>query len=100
MIAKILIKRRFMPGKDKEILALMNKMRTGAMNRPGYISGETLMRRDNPYQMTVIATWQSVEDWHSWKESNDRKQFDAMLEIYQEGPTIYEEYVLGTPLHT
>ncbi|NNG02416.1 MAG: antibiotic biosynthesis monooxygenase [Desulfobacteraceae bacterium] len=99
MIAKIIIKRRFLPGKTSEILTLLNNMRTGAMDRPGYISGETLMQHNDPQCLIVICTWQSMQDWLVWKEDNRRKQFELMLEVYQEGPTVYEEYVLGTPLH-
>lgn len=100
MIAKIIIKRNFLPGKSKEILSLLNQLRSGAMNQPGYISGETLMQNDNPQALTVIASWQSMADWKNWKENTQRRQYEAMLEIYQEGPTQYEEYLVGTPLHT
>lgn len=96
MIAKIIIKRKFVKGKTKEILVLLSKMRMGALDRGGYISGETLMHRDNPQIMTVIATWQSMEDWLKWKEDPKRKQVEALLEVYQEAPTQYEEYFLGT----
>jgi heme-degrading monooxygenase HmoA len=96
MIAKILIKRRFVEGKDKQILALLNEIRTKAMNQPGYISGETLSKKDYPHNMAVIATWQSMDDWLNWKNSEERKRYDAMIEIYQTRPTEFEEYLLGT----
>ncbi len=46
--------------------------------------------------MLVIGTWENMESWHSLKNNNKRKEFVALLEIYQEGPTEYEEYLLGT----
>ena len=42
MIAKIIIKRRFVKENTPQILSLLNKIRSIAMNQPGYISGETL----------------------------------------------------------
>ena len=96
MIAKIIIKRRFVEGKDKQILALLNEIRSKAMNRTGYISGETLSKRDYPQNMAVIATWQTMEDWLSWKNSEERNKYETMIEIYQTRPTEYEEYLLGT----
>jgi heme-degrading monooxygenase HmoA len=45
--------------------------------------------------MLVIGTWENMESWHSWKKNSKRKEFEAMLEIYQDGPTEYEEYLLG-----
>lgn len=96
MITKIIIKRRFVKENTPQILSLLNKIRTMAMNQPGYISGETLMQKDFPENMAVIATWQSMQNWTSWKNSEERKTYEAMLEIYQTRPTQYEEYLLGT----
>ncbi len=98
MIAKVIIKRRFLKGKETEIVALLNQLRGGAMKQPGYISGETLTGSDNPQKMTVIATWQSLGEWQQWKNNDQRRQFEAMLEVFQEGPAQYEEYIVGTNL--
>lgn len=98
MIAKILIKRRFKPGNTPQIVALLNDVRGLAMSQPGYQSGETLVKNGFPNDMVVISTWGSLEAWQAWKDSDDRKKFEAMLEVYQEGPTEYEEYLLGSPL--
>lgn len=98
MIAKILIKRRFKEGKTRQIVALLNELRSRAMQQPGYISGETLSKKGFPHNMVVIGSWQSMEDWHRWRDSEDRQKFEAMLEIYQERTTEYDEYLLGTPL--
>ena len=62
MIAKIIIKRRFVKENTPQILSLLNKIRSIAMDQPGYISGETLMQKDFPENMAVIATWQHMED--------------------------------------
>jgi len=97
MVAKILIKRRFKKGKTPEILSLLNDFRSGALKQEGYISGATLVARDDPHKVLVIGTWQTMEHWLAWKESDTRKSFEDMLEIFQEGPTEYEEYFLGTP---
>lgn len=96
MIAKIIIKRRFVKENTPQILSLLNKIRGIAMNQPGYISGETLMQKDFPENMAVIASWQSMADWLAWKNSEERKTYEAMLEIYQTRPTQYEEYHVGT----
>ena len=96
MLAKILIKRQFKPGKTREIVNLLNDLRSVAMKHPGYISGLTLMEPENPNIMLVIGTWQTLEDWQRWKENPERRKLEAMLEIYQDGSTLYEEYVVGT----
>jgi len=70
-------------------------LRTAALNQPGYISGETLLEHNDSQHMLVITTWENMESWHSWIKSSKRKEFEAMMEILQEGPTEYEEYLLG-----
>ncbi|MGD8845038.1 MAG: antibiotic biosynthesis monooxygenase [Desulfobacteraceae bacterium] len=99
MTAKILIKRDFKEGNTPQIVNIMNDMRALALTYPGYLSGETLVERGSPHSMVVISTWQSMEEWLTWKESPGRNKFEAMLEVYQEGPTIIKEYILGSPLH-
>ena len=73
MIAKIIIKRRFVDENRPQILSLLNKIRSIAMDQPGYISGETLMQKDFPENMAVIATWQNMESWLAWKNSEGAK---------------------------
>jgi heme-degrading monooxygenase HmoA len=67
------------------------------MNQKGYVSGHTLVAADDPQILLVISTWQRLEDWLAWKDGSKRKSFEAMMEIYQEGPTEFEEYILQTP---
>jgi len=95
MNAKILIKRRFKKGKQKEIIALLRELRGGALHQPGYISGETLTSSEDPQVLMVIGTWQDMESWNNWKQNSTRQTLEQMLEIYQEESTEYQEYTLG-----
>jgi len=95
MNAKILIKRKFVKGKKKEIIALLKELRTGALSQSGYISGQTLASCDEPQTLMVIGTWQDIESWHNWQENDTRKTLEKMLETYQDGSTEYQEYILG-----
>jgi heme-degrading monooxygenase HmoA len=100
MLAKILIERQFNSGNEKEILSLLNQLRSIAMNQPGYVSGLTMKAPDDPDKMMVISTWQNLDSWHSWRENTERKKLEVMLELYQERPTEYREYVVGSGLLT
>ena len=95
MQAKILIKRKFLKGKKSEIIALLKELRSGALQQPGYISGETLSSVDQPQTLMVIGSWQDMESWHGWKENDTRKTLERMLATYQEGSTEYQEFTLG-----
>ncbi len=100
MLVKVCIKRRFQKGKVNEIRSLLKEFRSGAMNQPGYISGETLVSYEDPQDVLVIGTWASIESWDAWRRNKSRQELEKMLEIYQEGPTQYTTYVLGVPLES
>ena len=36
-----------------------------------------------------------MENWHEWKNSTKRKEFELKLANYQEEPATYEEYVVS-----
>ena len=95
MIAKILIKRKFLKGKSDQIRSVMNNMRTGAMAQPGYISGETLVNHYDPYNIAVVSTWQTIDDWVRWQESDKRSAVTDQLESLAEGPASFEIFDLG-----
>lgn len=98
MLVKILIRRKFKPGSEEQVKALLTKFRGGAMNRPGYVSGETMVNFDDPSEQLVIGTWQTMDAWLEWKDHAERKQMEDMLALYQDGPTHYEAFVLGAPV--
>jgi heme-degrading monooxygenase HmoA len=96
MQAKIIIKRKFIKGKQREIIALLRELRSGALQQPGYISGETLTSSDDPQTLVVIGSWQDMESWINWRENDTRKTLERMLETYQETSSEYQELTLGT----
>ena len=96
MPIQVIIKRKWQIDEPEALIPLLTELRSLAKKQPGYISGETLMQSDYPENMAVIATWQSMEAWNAWKNSEERGKYEAMLEIYQTRPTQYEEYILGT----
>lgn len=95
---KVLIKRHFLKDVNDDIRALVKQIRTEALNVPGYLSSETLMGADDPGRLLVITSWRSREDWLAWKQSDLRLKIDGLFEVYQAEATIYEEYLIGTPL--
>ena len=96
MQAKIIIKRKFVKGRQREILALLRELRSGALQQPGYISGETLSDPQDPQTLVVIGSWQDMESWITWKENDTRKTLEKMLETYQQTSSEYLELTLGT----
>ncbi len=97
MLTRVLIKRRFRKGNEQEIRQLLNDLRAKAMGMRGYLSGITMVSAEDPQTMLVIGTWEKIDDWLLWKESDTRKQFEAMLAVYQDQPAEYEVYFVGSP---
>ena len=101
MIIKVLIRRRIQENYIRKVFELLKKLRIGAMNQPGYISGETLVDQFDPQRIMVVSIWQTVEDWIRWQENDERKSIEVQLERVLLEPTKYETYdVVSTKLWT
>jgi len=95
MAVKIFIKRHVKRGKTQEAVELLKDVRSHALKQPGYISGETLINHYDPCNITVVSTWQTIDDWIRWEESDVRSAKENQLEGLLEGPTDFEIYDLG-----
>ena len=74
MAVQVLIRRKIMETKAKEVSPLIVKLRSLATIQPGYICGETLKCIDPPgkKEYLVRSTWHSVDDWKQWLHSKER----------------------------
>ncbi len=93
MAVKILIKRKI---KDENLDALdflLKKMRAETIHQKGYVSGETYRRFDEDGESLVISTWQNVDDWRKWFNSEERTEIQNQIDILTDEPTEYEIYI-------
>ena len=100
MAVEVLIRRKIMETKAKEVSPLIVKLRSLATIQPGYISGETLNCIDPPgrTEYLVRSTLHSVVDWNKWLHSEERAALDNEIEqLSQEKAeyAIYEPMVGG-----
>ena len=95
MAIKILIKRHFKEDSTLQAYALLKTFRQAAMNRSGYISGETWTNHYDPCQITVVSTWQTIEDWILWEESDERAMHEDKLKDILKTPAQFEIYDMG-----
>ena len=100
MAVKVFIKRHIKKDKTDEALELLREVRSHALKQPGYISGETLVNHYDSCNITIVSTWQTIDDWIRWQESDARSAREDQLEGLQEGPTNFEIYDLGLPAGT
>ena len=90
MAVKIFIKRYVKKGRTQEAIELLKDVRSHALKQPGYISGETLINHYDPCNITVVSTWQTIDDWIRWEESDERSAKENQLEGLQEGTSDFE----------
>jgi antibiotic biosynthesis monooxygenase (ABM) superfamily enzyme len=98
MAVEVLIRRKILETKVKELSPLIVKLRSLATIQPGYISGETLNCIDPPNkkEYLVISRWHSMEDWKKWLHSKERSNInDQIDQLSREKAeyTVYESLV-------
>lgn len=84
MAISVMIQRTFSDEEKAAKLApLIVELRSLATIQPGYITGRTFRCLDCPGEYLVISTWNSLDDWNRWLQSEQRmalqKQIDALL---------------------
>ncbi len=92
MTVKIVIKRKVPRDGEKDLLPLIKELRILTTRQKGYISGETLQRIDKPGETVVVSTWETVEDWTRWVNSQDRAALQKKIDALLGEQTKYEIY--------
>ena len=89
MAVKIMIKRKVSGEKLAEILPYLKQLRVLAMSQDGYIGGETLKRIDDPEELLVVSTWQSMDQWNSWFVNPERNNLQEKIDLLLGSKTEY-----------
>jgi len=89
-VVKVLLERTIKGGQGQEFTQLLQKMRTLAMQQPGYISGETLRAADDPNHYLVISVWKSMAHWQAWLGQPERQKIQDKIDTYS--PTTIRVY--------
>ena len=92
MSVRIFIKRNVSEGKIPELTVLLKRLRSVTLMQPGYISGQTLKRLDQPGECMVISTWRSIEDWNDWVKNDKRLAIQKEIDDLLGKATDYEIY--------
>lgn len=79
MVARVVIERRVIPGKERQVLDLLKQLRIGCLDQPGYESSETLLDTQDRECIVVISNWRHPGYWREWAESPKRKSVEDQL---------------------
>ena len=92
MAIKVFLRRSVPDDKIGELKRLIDQLRSLTTGRPGYVSGETMSRIDQPGTILVISKWKSINDWNRWFEDPSRAEIQKKIDALLESPTRYEIY--------
>lgn len=93
MAVSVIIRRTFThPEKAAELAPLIVKLRSQATVQPGYITGRTFRCLDCPGEVLVISTWNSLDDWNNWLNSEERRSLQAEVDALLNQETEYRLY--------
>lgn len=92
MTIKVFIKRQVPGNKIAELTVLLKRLRSVTLMQPGYISGRTMKRLDQPGECLVIGSWRSAEDWYAWAENSKRIAIQNEIDELLDSPTEYSVY--------
>ena len=89
---KVHIKRKVPEDKKEALRLFINQLRAETMDKPGYVSGETLKRQDKPGESLVVTKWQSDYYWKQWFQSEERIEIQDKIDQLLGEETQYEIY--------
>ncbi len=69
---KVIVGYRLKRGAD--ILPILLKLRAGAMQYPGFVGAENLLSEEDSSIVTIITTWDKVENWRVFEDSKIRQE--------------------------
>jgi heme-degrading monooxygenase HmoA len=82
---RAMIERHLKEGKTGELIDLLKEIRCLALHQPGFVNGETLANTEDPFIVTVVCTWRSMEDWQAWEQSKQRMEVEKRIEALLRG---------------
>ncbi len=94
MAVQVLIRRKVVEEKVKEVASLMVELRSLARAQPGYMSSESLKCIDPPGddEYLIRSTWQSHGQWQEWLHSVERSAIQQKIDELTGVETEYKVY--------
>jgi len=82
---KALVERRVRKKNYEKLIDYLIDLRAAALHQPGYVSGETLVKGEEPIDVLTISTWMSEDYWKAWTTSEVRITLSDIIEHLIEG---------------
>jgi len=76
----------------EQIAPLLVQLRSKATAQPGFITSQTFNSIENKEKYLIISTWNSLEDWNKWMNSEERLSIQRKVDALLGEKTIYQYY--------
>ncbi len=76
---KVFLTRRVRPEHYQRVIGLLTDLRAVALHQPGYVTGETVVRGEDPMEVLAIGTWLAEDYWKAWSTSEERIEIEDMI---------------------
>ncbi len=74
---------------EADTQSILLKLRTNAMQYPGFAGAEFLRNEGNSSLVLIVSTWENIEYWRGWSESRVMKDIYRQAEIsLADGPRV------------
>jgi len=86
--------RRTVTNKEKaaQLAPLIVRLRSGATVQPGYITSQAFTCIDCAGEYLVISTWNTLNDWTTWLNSEERREIQDQINHLLDTETEYRLY--------
>lgn len=95
---KVLLECRAKKDRYDKFMELIQDLNAVALHQAGYITGETLVKADDPLHVLVISTWVSKQHWEVWLNSQNCVELSALIDGLVDGDT--EVTLYSVPLES
>ncbi len=97
MTVKIIILRRYSDEQKIRLESVFSELFSLVFEFGGFVSGETLMNREDPHEHLIISTWDSVEQWQTYHEAERVKELCGMIDATIGKQTTHQVFVTEHP---
>lgn len=71
---RVIIERHIKEGCFHDYLDMIRRARKQATAVEGFIAGELLQEHSNTNHAVIISSWENLESWSKWQDSDERAQ--------------------------
>src|SRR5512139_3835123 len=95
VMIRVIVERKIKSGVG--IGRILHELHMIAFQQKGHISNETLINVSDNHVITLLSTWQSLEDWNAWESSEERAEIIKKIEPLLAEKTQITVYEMMSP---